>query len=88
MRGRVPRPGRDSVYRAWRCVQDIKKKLPSMHHQFIELAGVDITKESMEVGPTTHYVMGGIKVDGDTQMSTLPGVWPGEGRNVISGVTW
>ncbi|MEZ6192714.1 MAG: fumarate reductase/succinate dehydrogenase flavoprotein subunit [Phycisphaerales bacterium] len=53
----------------------IKKKLPSMYHQFKELAGVDITKEPMEVGPTTHYVMGGIKVDGDTQMSTVPGLF-------------
>ena len=48
----------------------IKKKLPSMYHQFKELAGIDITKEPMEVGPTTHYAMGGIRVDGDTQMST------------------
>ena len=55
--------------------EHIKKKLPSMYHQFKELAGVDITKESMEVGPTTHYVMGGIKVDADTQMSTVPGLF-------------
>jgi succinate dehydrogenase / fumarate reductase flavoprotein subunit len=48
----------------------IKKKLPSMYHQFKELAGIDITKEPMEVGPTTHYVMGGIRVDPDTQMAT------------------
>jgi succinate dehydrogenase / fumarate reductase flavoprotein subunit len=48
----------------------IRKKLPSMYHQFKELAGIDITKEPMEVGPTTHYVMGGIKVDPDSQMST------------------
>ncbi|MCH2134392.1 MAG: fumarate reductase/succinate dehydrogenase flavoprotein subunit [Phycisphaerales bacterium] len=53
----------------------IKKKLPSMYHQFKELAGVDITKEPMEVGPTTHYVMGGIKVDADTQMSKVPGLF-------------
>jgi succinate dehydrogenase / fumarate reductase, flavoprotein subunit len=54
----------------------IKKKLPSMYHQFKELAGIDITKEPMEVGPTTHYVMGGIKVDGDTQMATtVPGLF-------------
>jgi succinate dehydrogenase / fumarate reductase flavoprotein subunit len=53
----------------------IKKKLPSMYHQFMQLAGVDITKEPMEVGPTVHYVMGGIRVDGDTQMSTLPGLF-------------
>ncbi len=53
----------------------IKKKLPSMYHQFITLAGLDITKEPMEVGPTTHYVMGGVKVDGDTQMTTVPGLF-------------
>ncbi|MBI1367480.1 MAG: fumarate reductase/succinate dehydrogenase flavoprotein subunit [Planctomycetes bacterium] len=55
--------------------EHIKKKLPSMYHQFKELAGVDITKEPMEVGPTTHYAMGGIRVDGDTQMSTVPGLF-------------
>ncbi len=53
----------------------IKKKLPSMYHQFITLAGVDITKEPMEVGPTVHYIMGGVKVDGDSQMSTVPGLF-------------
>jgi succinate dehydrogenase flavoprotein subunit len=53
----------------------IKRKLPSMYHQFKELAGIDITQEAMEVGPTTHYVMGGIRVDGDTQMSTAPGLF-------------
>lgn len=53
----------------------IKKKLPSMYHQFKELAGIDITKEPMEVGPTTHYVMGGIRVDGETQMTTVPGLF-------------
>ena len=53
----------------------IKKKLPSMYHQFKELAGIDITKEPMEVGPTTHYAMGGIHVDGDTQMSTVSGLF-------------
>ncbi len=53
----------------------IQKKLPSMYHQFKQLAGVDITAESMEVGPTTHYVMGGVKVDGDTQMSCVPGLF-------------
>jgi succinate dehydrogenase / fumarate reductase flavoprotein subunit len=53
----------------------IKRKLPSMYHQFKELAQIDITKEPMEVGPTTHYVMGGIRVDGDTQMSTVPGLF-------------
>jgi len=55
--------------------EHIKKKLPSMYHQFKQLADIDITSEPMEVGPTTHYVMGGIRVDGDTQMSTLPGLF-------------
>ena len=53
----------------------IKKKLPSMYHQFKQLADIDITKEAMEVGPTTHYVMGGVRVDGDTQMSSVPGMF-------------
>ncbi|MEX2155208.1 MAG: fumarate reductase/succinate dehydrogenase flavoprotein subunit [Gemmatimonadales bacterium] len=53
----------------------IKKKLPSMYHQFKELAHVDITKDPMEVGPTTHYVMGGVKVDAETQESTVPGLF-------------
>jgi succinate dehydrogenase / fumarate reductase flavoprotein subunit len=53
----------------------IKKKLPSMYHQFRELAGVDITREPMEVGPTTHYIMGGIRVDADTQMTRVPGLF-------------
>jgi succinate dehydrogenase / fumarate reductase flavoprotein subunit len=46
-----------------------------MYHQFKELAGVDITKEPMEVGPTTHYMMGGVRVDAETQMSTVPGLF-------------
>tara|TARA_A100001234_G_scaffold137047_1_gene120394 strand:- start:1735 stop:3588 length:1854 start_codon:yes stop_codon:yes gene_type:complete len=53
----------------------ILKKLPSMHHQFKELAGVDISKEPMEVGPTAHYVMGGVLVDAETQESTVPGLF-------------
>jgi succinate dehydrogenase flavoprotein subunit len=53
----------------------IRRKLPSMYHQFKELAGLDITAEPMEVGPTTHYVMGGVRVDSDTQMSTIPGLF-------------
>jgi succinate dehydrogenase / fumarate reductase flavoprotein subunit len=53
----------------------IKRKLPSMYHQFKTLAGVDITKEPMEVGPTTHYVMGGVRVNAETQMSTVPGLF-------------
>ncbi len=55
--------------------QHIIRKLPSMYHQFKQLADIDITTTPMEVGPTTHYVMGGIRVDGDTQMSTLPGLF-------------
>ena len=55
--------------------EHIRKKLPSMYHQFKELAGLDITTEPMEVGPTTHYVMGGVRVDADTQMSSLPGLF-------------
>ena len=53
----------------------IKRKLPSMYHQFKELGDIDITKEPMEVGPTTHYIMGGIRVDGDSQMSSIPGLF-------------
>jgi succinate dehydrogenase / fumarate reductase flavoprotein subunit len=55
--------------------EHIKRKLPSMYHQFKELGDIDITKEPMEVGPTTHYMMGGVRVDGDTQMSTIPGLF-------------
>jgi len=55
--------------------EHIKKKLPSMYHQFIQLANLDITKEPMEIGPTTHYAMGGIRVDGETQMSNVPGLF-------------
>jgi succinate dehydrogenase flavoprotein subunit len=55
--------------------EHIKKKLPSMYHQFKQLADLDITDQPMEVGPTTHYTMGGIRVDGDTQMSTVPGLF-------------
>ncbi|MCW5960164.1 MAG: fumarate reductase/succinate dehydrogenase flavoprotein subunit [Pyrinomonadaceae bacterium] len=55
--------------------EHIKKKLPSMYHQFKQLADLDITKEPMEVGPTTHYIMGGIRVDADTQASTVPGLF-------------
>jgi succinate dehydrogenase / fumarate reductase flavoprotein subunit len=55
--------------------EHIQRKLPSMYHQFKQLADLDITKEPMEVGPTTHYMMGGIRVDGDSQMSTVPGLF-------------
>ncbi|HLB54244.1 MAG TPA: fumarate reductase/succinate dehydrogenase flavoprotein subunit [Gemmatimonadales bacterium] len=57
------------------AAEHIKKKLPSMYHQFKQLADIDITATPMEIGPTTHYVMGGVRVDGDTQMSTLPGLF-------------
>ncbi|HEX7698463.1 MAG TPA: FAD-binding protein [Candidatus Acidoferrum sp.] len=53
----------------------VKKKLPSMYHQFKELADVDITKGPMEVGPTCHYMMGGIRVDAETAQSTIPGLF-------------
>ena len=66
--------------------EHIKRKLPSMYHQFMQLADLDITKEPMEVGPTTHYVMGGIRVDADTQMSTIPGLFAaGECASGING---
>jgi succinate dehydrogenase / fumarate reductase flavoprotein subunit len=55
--------------------ETIKKRLPSMYHQFIELAEVDITKEPMEIGPTCHYVMGGIEVDPDTGAAATPGLF-------------
>ncbi len=55
--------------------EHIKRKLPSMYHQFKQLGDVDITKEAMEVGPTTHYIMGGVRVDADTQMSSVPGLF-------------
>jgi succinate dehydrogenase / fumarate reductase, flavoprotein subunit len=57
------------------AAEHIKKKLPSMYHQFKQLADIDITAVPMEVGPTTHYMMGGVRVDGDTQMSTVPGLF-------------
>jgi succinate dehydrogenase / fumarate reductase flavoprotein subunit len=55
--------------------EHIKKKLPSMYHQFKQLADIDITQVPMEVGPTTHYMMGGVAVDADSQMSTVPGLF-------------
>ena len=63
-RRRLPR------HRSRRSAEDIKKKLPAMYHQFKELADVDITKEPMEVGPTAHYMMGGVRVDPDTPATT------------------
>jgi succinate dehydrogenase / fumarate reductase flavoprotein subunit len=58
-----------------RSADYIQKRLPSMYHQFKELADVDITREAMEIGPTCHYVMGGVEVDPDTQESRLPGLF-------------
>jgi succinate dehydrogenase / fumarate reductase flavoprotein subunit len=66
--------------------EHIKRKLPSMYHQFKQLADIDITREPMEIGPTTHYVMGGVHVDADTQMSTVPGLFAaGECASGING---
>src|SRR6202047_3553994 len=58
-----------------KAAEHIQRKLPSMYHQFKQLADLDITKEPMEVGPTTHYMMGGIRVDGDSQLSSGPGLF-------------
>jgi succinate dehydrogenase / fumarate reductase flavoprotein subunit len=57
------------------AAEHIKKRLPSMYHQFRQLADIDITRQPMEVGPTTHYMMGGVRVDAETQMSTVPGLF-------------
>jgi len=57
------------------AAEHIKRKLPSMYHQFKQLADIDIIEQPMEVGPTTHYIMGGVRVDPDTQMSRLPGLF-------------
>jgi succinate dehydrogenase / fumarate reductase, flavoprotein subunit len=57
------------------AAEHIKRKLPSMYHQFNQLADIDITEQPMEVGPTTHYIMGGVRVDPDTQMTRLPGLF-------------
>jgi succinate dehydrogenase / fumarate reductase flavoprotein subunit len=58
-----------------RSAEYIRRRLPSMYHQFMELAGVDITSEAMEVGPTCHYIMGGVRVDADTGAATVPGLF-------------
>jgi succinate dehydrogenase / fumarate reductase flavoprotein subunit len=57
------------------AAEHIKRKLPSMYHQFKQLADIDITEQPMEVGPTTHYIMGGVHLDPDTQMSRVPGLF-------------
>ncbi|HJM19130.1 MAG TPA: FAD-binding protein, partial [Candidatus Thalassarchaeaceae archaeon] len=69
--GRASEHGGAYLDISWRDEGQVKKKLPGMYHQFKELAAVDITKERMEVGPTAHYVMGGVKVDPITQESTV-----------------
>jgi succinate dehydrogenase / fumarate reductase flavoprotein subunit len=58
-----------------RPAEYIRRRLPSMYHQFMELAGVDITSVPMEVGPTCHYMMGGVRVDAETQAATVPGLF-------------
>jgi succinate dehydrogenase / fumarate reductase flavoprotein subunit len=55
--------------------EHIKRKLPSMYHQFMQLANLDITKEPMEIGPTTHYAMGGIRVEAESQATNIPGLF-------------
>jgi succinate dehydrogenase / fumarate reductase flavoprotein subunit len=66
--------------------EHIRRKLPSMYHQFKELADLDITTTPMEVGPTTHYIMGGIRVDAESQMSSIPGLFAaGECASGING---
>ena len=58
-----------------RTPEFIRRRLPSMYHQFMELAGVDITREAMEIGPTCHYIMGGVQVDADSQETVVPGLF-------------
>jgi succinate dehydrogenase / fumarate reductase flavoprotein subunit len=58
-----------------RSPEYIRRRLPSMYHQFMQLAGVDITREAMEVGPTCHYIMGGLRVDADTEATRVPGLF-------------
>ena len=69
--GRASEHGGAYLDISWRDEEEVRKKLPGMYHQFKELAGVDITTEQMEVGPTAHYVMGGVKVDPKTQETTV-----------------
>src|SRR5204862_7595723 len=58
-----------------RSPEFIKKRLPSMYHQFKELADVDITTTAMEIGPTCHYIMGGVRVEPETAAATVPGLF-------------
>ena len=73
--GRASEHGGAYLDISWRSEEEVKKKLPGMYHQFMELAAVDITKQPMEVGPTAHYVMGGVKVDPFSQETTVPGLF-------------
>ncbi|MBV43597.1 MAG: fumarate reductase/succinate dehydrogenase flavoprotein subunit [Euryarchaeota archaeon] len=73
--GRASEHGGAYLDISWRNPDEVKKKLPGMYHQFKELAAVDITKQRMEVGPTAHYVMGGVKVDPYTQETSIPGLY-------------
>ena len=73
--GRASEHGGAYLDISWRDEEEVKKKLPGMYHQFKELAAVDITKEHMEVGPTAHYVMGGVKVDHETQETCIKGLF-------------
>tara|TARA_Y100001933_G_scaffold88494_2_gene89608 strand:- start:32886 stop:34259 length:1374 start_codon:yes stop_codon:yes gene_type:complete len=73
--GRASKHGGAYLDISWRDEEEVKKKLPGMYHQFKELAAVDITKEPMEVGPTAHYVMGGVKVHHETQETRIKGLF-------------
>ena len=73
--GRASEHGGAYLDISWRDEEEVKKKLPGMYHQFKELAAVDITKEPMEVGPTAHYVMGGVKVNHETQETCIKGLF-------------
>jgi len=73
--GRASEHGGAYLDISWRKSEEIKKKLPGMYHQFMELAAVDITKQPMEVGPTAHYVMGGVKVDPFSQETSISGLF-------------
>src|SRR4030095_15239796 len=69
-----------------RKAEDIRRKLPGMYQQFMELADVDITTAPMEVAPTTHYMMGGVRVHPETQAGTIPGLFAaGEGAGGLHG---
>ncbi|MDP6871118.1 MAG: fumarate reductase/succinate dehydrogenase flavoprotein subunit [Candidatus Thalassarchaeaceae archaeon] len=73
--GRASEHGGAYLDISWRDPEEVKKKLPGMYHQFKELAAVDITEQPMEVGPTAHYVMGGVKVDPYSQETTVGGLF-------------